>query len=120
MDYQEAALDKNRPLSITPREWMHIVESAHEEERQLIDETAERLSKDSSDSDVAGLVKVDIGLDQVIQGVKIVYSGLSDLNREDLGISSRRFYNSFKGVFDTAIVPYLIDALKLLEDEDGV
>ena len=40
MTLQEAMVDPNRPLSMTPREWMQYEEAKEQEEVEDIDQTA--------------------------------------------------------------------------------
>lgn len=122
MNLQDAINDTNRPLSITPREWMHAVEASLAEEAVLVDEVVEREKKkiDIKKSDDDWLLRIDVGLDQMIQGIRIVYSGLADLNSQDLSVDEGEFYRSFKDVFDNAIVPYSVEAIELIEKQEKV
>jgi len=121
MDFNEAVQDKNRPLCVTPREWMYTVEAALEEEKQLVEESVDRLveEKEIKKDEMSGFVKIDLGIDQIVQGIKIVYCGLSEVNKKDLSVKERGFYKKIKDLFDTAIVPYVSDVSKIIEDEEN-
>jgi len=124
MTFEEAIMDPQRPLSLTPREWMCSVEAALAEEEELTDKAAIRIAKQEErpvPSDT-GLEKVDMGIDQLVQGVELIMSGLQDARMTDLDPKTRRVMEKIKDLVETAISPYLVDMIKASDslelDED--
>lgn len=124
MTFEEAIMDPQRPLSLTPREWMCSVEASLAEEEELTDKAAIRIAKQEErpvPSDT-GLEKVDMGIDQLVQGVELIMSGLQDARMTDLDPKTRRVMEKIKDLVETAISPYLVDMIKASDslelDED--
>lgn len=124
MTFEEAIMDPQRPLSLTPREWMCSVEASLAEEEELTDKAAIRIAKQEErpvPSDT-GLEKVDMGIDQLVQGVELIMSGLQDARMTDLDPKTRRAMEKIKDLVETAISPYLVDMIKASDslelDED--
>lgn len=124
MTFEEAIMDPQRPLSLTPREWMCSVEASLAEEEELTDKAAIRIAKQEErpvPSDT-GLEKVDMGIDQLVQGVELIMSGLQDARMSDLDPKTRRVMEKIKDLIETAISPYLVDIIKASDslelDED--
>ena len=118
MTFQEAAIDPNRPLSITPREWMYSVEASLAEEEKLINESAKRIASDITEKEVSnidGLEKMDLAVDQIIQGIKILYAGIDEAKTANLKPLERKIVNNVKDLLDTAITPYMVDIIKELD-----
>ena len=70
---------------------------------------------------LSGIQTIDIGIDQIVQGIKIVYSGLEDTNKADLKPTFRKAVSKIKDLMDTAIVPYMKDIVNCsdeLEDDE--
>ena len=129
MTLNQAILDPKRPLSVTPKEWMMSVEASLAEEEELTKKTAQRMiqAKKSEDKPikrdlmVQGIQTIDLGLDQIVQGIKLVYSGFDDTTNADLTPKYRKAINQIKDLMDTAIVPYMKDIVQLsdeLEDDN--
>ena len=132
MTLNEAIQDPKRPLSINPMEWMMAVEADLAEDEELTTKVAERIAaKKSKKSDeeeqkkdlaVTGIETIDMGIDQIIQGIKLVYSGLNDSDKANMTPKLRKAVNDIKDLMDTAIVPYMKDVAELSdsfeEDED--
>ena len=126
MTFDEAVMDPNRPLSLTPREWMYSVEAKIAEEEELIENTAKRIAKEQSQSEPTetGLEKIDMGIDQMISGVQLTMSGIQDSRMADLDPKIRRTIEKIKDLMETAISPYLADiiiqsdSLEAKEDSD--
>lgn len=124
MTFDEAIMDPNRPLSLTPREWMYSVDAALAEEEELTDKVALRIAKQEErpvPSDT-GLEKIDMGIDQLVQGVELIMNGLQDARMVDLDPKSRKAIEKIKDLVETAISPYLADIIKAsdsLELEEG-
>lgn len=132
MTLNEAIQDPKRPLSINPMEWMMAVEADLAEDEELTTKVAERIAaKKSKKSDeeepkkdlaITGIETIDMGIDQIIQGIKLVYSGLSDSDKANMTPKLRKAVNGIKDLMDTAIVPYMKDVVELSdsfeEDED--
>ena len=111
MTFDEAVMDPNRPLSLTPREWMYSVEAKIAEEEELIENTAKRIAKEQSQPEPTetGLEKIDMGIDQMIVGVQLIMSGIQDARMTDLDPKTRKVVEKIKDIMETAISPYLAD-----------
>lgn len=126
MTFDEAVMDPNRPLSLTPREWIYSVEAKLAEEEELIENTAKRIAKEQSKPEPTetGLEKIDMGIDQMIAGVQLVMSGIQDSRMADLDPKTRKVIEKIKDLMETAISPYLADiigqsdSLEAKEDSD--
>lgn len=131
MTLNEAIQDPKRPLSINPMEWMLAVEADLAEEEELTKKVAERIAtKNKKDNDtvpqkdlvITGVETIDMGIDQIIQGIKLVYSGIENSDRADMKPKLRKTVNEIKDLMDTAVVPYMKDVVELSdsfeEDED--
>lgn len=114
MTFEEAIFDPQRPLSLTPREWMYSVEASLAEEEELTDKAAIRIAKQEEKPEPSdtGLEKVDMGIDQLVQGVELITSGLQDSRMVDLDPKTRRVLEKIKDLVETAISPYLVDIIK--------
>lgn len=139
MTFEEAAMDPRRPLSLTPREWMYSVEATLAEENELTDGVASRLlsakkaappkeGETTAGSPIAedsgtGLEKIDMGIDQLVQGCKLIESGLLDARMADLKPTARKAVETIRDLLETAIEPYLVDIINasdsLDEEEEG-
>lgn len=131
MTLNEAIQDPKRPLSINPMEWMLAVEADLAEEEELTKKVAERIAtKDKKNNDtipqkdlvITGIETIDMGIDQIVQGIKLVYSGIENSDRADMKPKLRKTVNEIKDLMDTAVVPYMKDVVELSdsfeEDED--
>lgn len=114
MTFEEAIFDPQRPLSLTPREWMYSVEASLAEEEELTDKAAIRIAKQEEKPEPSdtGLEKVDMGIDQLVQGVELITSGLQDSRMVDLDPKTRKVLEKIKDLIETAISPYLVDIIK--------
>ena len=114
MTFEEAVFDPQRPLSLTPREWMYSVEASLAEEEELTDKAAIRIAKQEEKPEPSdtGLEKVDMGIDQLVQGVELITSGLQDSRMVDLDPKTRKVLEKIKDLVETAISPYLVDIIK--------
>lgn len=117
MTFQEAALDPNRPLSITPREWMYAVEAQMAKQKQLVDNTIIRLASEQQKDikSIDGLEKIQMGVDQIVEGIKIVSQGLMDSDIADLTPNERAIVNKVKDLIETALSPYTVDIIEELD-----
>ena len=112
MTFEEAVMDPNRPLSLTPREWMYSVEASLAEENELVDKVASRIAKEEDKPEPeTGLEKIDMGIDQMVQGVRLVQSGIQDSRMVDLEPKTRKAVEKIKDLLETAIAPYLADII---------
>lgn len=123
MTFQEAALDPNRPLSITPREWMYAVEAQMAKEKDLVDNTIVRLASEQETDikSIDGLEKIEMGVDQIVEGIKIVNQGILDSEIANLSPDERAIVNKVKDLIETALSPYTVDVIEeldKLESED--
>lgn len=121
MTFEEAIADPNRPLSLTPREWMYAVEADLAEEAANVEGTAKRLAaaKEPSAPAGTGFEKIDLGIDQLVSGCQLVSAGILDSRMADLPPASRRAVEQIKDLLETAIAPYLADIIRLSDSVDG-
>ncbi len=117
MTLQEAIMDKSRPLSVTPQEWMQYEEAKDHEEEELFDRAADRIIRESSDSpdDEGGGPDADerfeAGVEQMILGCRIAIRALQELSRSDLKPGDRSYYDECERLVCRAVAPYLADIL---------
>lgn len=117
MTFQQAALDPNRPSSIHPREWMYAVQAQMAKEKQLVDNTVIRLAvqQNKDIKSIDGLEKIQIGVDQIVEGIKIVSQGLLDAEIANLNPQEREIVNKVKDLIETALSPYTVDIIEELD-----
>lgn len=119
MTLQEAMVDPNRPLSMTPREWIQYEEAKEQEEVENIDQTAkeiyaeaEGVSEEQADSEFGSEEKLEIGIEQMVLGCRIAIRALNELSRKDVSIRDRKAYDGISEIVNRAIAPYLADMMK--------
>jgi len=123
MNLNEAITDSKRPLSITPKEWMMSVEASLAEEKELTENVISRMAKSKQDENksekkdlmLSGTETIDMGIDQIVQGIKIVYEGIKYTDKANLNPEMRKLVNGIKDLMDTAIVPYIKDVCEFSE-----
>ena len=119
MTLQEAMADPNRPLSMTPREWMQYEEAKEQEEVENIDQTAkgiyaeeEGIPEEQTDSEFGAEEKLEVGMEQMVLGCRIAIRALNELSRKDVSIRDRKAYDGISEIVNRAIAPYLADMMK--------
>ena len=119
MTLQEAMVDPNRPLSMTPREWMQYEEAKEQEEVENIDQTAkgiyteeEGIPEEQADSEFGAEEKLEVGMEQMVLGCRIAIRALNELSRKDVSIRDRKAYDGISEIVNRAIAPYLADMMK--------
>lgn len=117
MTLEQSINDKNRPLSVSPFEWMQYKEANEKEDEDLLDGEAKRIIAEQNninpdEVNVSPEQKLDIGIEQMILGCRMVNRTLLELNRKDVSIKQRNAYKTIKDLMDNAISPYLADILK--------
>ena len=119
MTLQEAMVDPNRPLSMTPREWMQYEEAKEQEEVENIDQTAkgiyaeeEGIPEEQTDLEFGSEEKLEIGIEQMVLGCRIAIRALNELSRKDVSIKDRKAYDGISEIVNHAIAPYLADMMK--------
>ena len=119
MTLQEAMVDPNRPLSMTPREWMQYEEAKEQEEVENIDQTAkeiyaeeEGVPEEQTDLEFGSKEKLEIGIEQMVLGCRIAIRALNELSRKDVSIKDRKAYDGISEIVNHAIAPYLADMMK--------
>jgi hypothetical protein len=119
MTLQEAMVDPNRPLSMTPREWMQYEEAKEQEEVENIDQTAkeiyveeEGVSEEQADSEFGSEEKLEVGIEQMVLGCRIAIRALNELSRKDVSVRDRKAYDGISEIVNRAIAPYLADMMK--------
>ena len=121
MTFNEAVSDPRRPLSLTPREWMYAVEAELAQENDLVDKTVSRIAtaQDTPPEDSGtGIEKIDMGIDMMVEAVKLMNSGILDANMADLDPKVRTAVEKIRDLLETAIEPYLMDIVKLSDSMD--
>lgn len=118
MTLQEAIDDKKRPLSVSPSEWMQYSEAREHEEIELVDKEAVRIvasenqEVDENSINLSCEERLDIGIEQMVLGCKMVIRAMQEINRMDLDEKSRSNYDSIDVLIKNAVAPYLADVLK--------
>ena len=117
MTFEEACADPKRPLSISPRDWMLSVEAELHEEEQLTTEVAKRLEGESPEYKDRGngMERIDLGIDQMAQGCRLVASGLRASKMLDLPPEVRRAMDRIEELLRGAIEPYLLEMIEVSE-----
>ena len=122
MTFEEAVQDPRRPLSLTPREWMYSVEATLAEEDELVDKASRRIASEQGKIPTrsgTGLEKIDMGIDQMVQAVQMIQSGLQEARMANLPPGERKCIETIRDLLETAIEPYLLDMIKASDDMEG-
>ena len=119
MTFDEAVLDPNRPLNISPSDWIAHLSQVQEaiEEYSVVTEELEDYSKSTDDENA--LVYLDSGLDLIVQGLEVMVKGLKLANRANLSPSQRKHIQSIEDNVNNAIIPYtseIIDSVDSICD----
>ncbi len=123
MTLQEAIADPNRPLSMTPQEWMQYEEAKEQEEVEVVDQTSRQLyvqeaeiPEEQADDEFDAVAKLEIGIEQMVLGCRIAMRALNELERKDVVKEERHAYDGMKRIVDKAIAPYLADMMKFRKE----
>lgn len=119
MTLQEAIMDKDRPLSMTPQQWMQYTQANEIEQEQLLQNQVKRIvavQQNNNDDDLSQIQiqiqeKLDIGIEQMVLGCRIAIKSLQQLQRKNVSPDQRKVYNQIKTLINNAIAPYLGDIL---------
>ncbi len=121
MTIEEAIRDPKRPLSISPRDWVLSVEAELEEEKELVEGSVERLiSSKTSSKEISPWEKIDLGLDEMIEGAKILDSGIFSLHSQNLKPEERILLSKIKETWEGGVLPYLSELLTLSESGEKI
>ena len=122
MTFEEAARDPRRPLSLSPREWMYTTEAKLAEEDELTEKAAQRIAAKKKEGENqeqemppesgTGFEKMDMGIDQLVSGCKLIRAGIRESKLADLSPELRKVAKEIEDLLDTAIEPYLVDMIK--------
>jgi hypothetical protein len=119
MTFQEAIKDPNRPLSMTPQEWMQYEEAKENEEVEVVDQTSKQLyvqemevPEEQADEEFDAVAKLEIGIEQMVLGCRIALRALNELGRQDVSKEDRKAYDGMAEIVNFAIAPYLADMMK--------
>ena len=119
MTFQEAIKDPNRPLSMTPQEWMQYEEAKEAEEVEVVDQTSKQLyvqemevPEEQADEEFDAVAKLEIGIEQMVLGCRIALRALNELGRQDVSKEDRKAYDGMAEIVNFAIAPYLADMMK--------
>ena len=124
MNLNEAIMDPKRPLSIAPQEWMLAVEAKLAEEQELTDKVVQRVvaakkgEEPTKPLDVSAIEKMDAGIDQLVQGCKILMTAMDELKRVNLEPYQRKCVEKINDLTNNAIGPYLVDIIKASQEFD--
>ena len=112
-------MDPNRPLSMTPQEWMQYEEAKEQEEVEVVDQTARQLyaqemevPEERADDEFDAVAKLEIGIEQMVLGCRIALRALNELGRQDASKEDRKAYDGMSEIVNFAIAPYLADMMK--------
>ena len=124
MTLEEAIADKNRPLSVSPYEWMQYRAAEDKEAEMIFDDEADRIVQEETQSEepvkTTPRERVEIGVEQMILGCRIAMRALQQIDREDAAVADRAKYDKVKDNIFNGVAPYLAAALKVcLEGADG-
>lgn len=111
MNLQEAINDKNRPLNVSPKDWMQQVE----QNLQMMEDTVvypEEAEKTISENNA--FETIDIGMDYVIQGIQTVIKGIQIAEKIDLNIQERKVIKLIDENTKGALLPYSLDIIEEL------
>lgn len=119
MTLQEAIDDKSRPLSVSPKEWMEYEQSAEQADADLTKNAARRIvaeeqgipEEKSGEIEVTSEECVEIGIEQMILGCRMVLRGLQELSRQNLAIDERRYYDDMEQLMRNEVLPDVADLL---------
>lgn len=115
MTLQEAIADPNRPLSMTPQEWMQYEEAKEQEEVENVDQTAKEIYVEETgepESEFGSEEKLEVGIEQMVLGCRMALRALNELSRKDVPIQERKAYDGMTEIVNRAIAPYLADMMK--------
>lgn len=116
MTLQEAINDPNRPLNVSPKDWMQQIEQSQKlaEETIIYPEEAEQtISEDNA------FGTIDVGMDYIIQGIQTVMKGLQIANKIDLNIEDRAVIKFVDENIRGGVLPYAIDIVEKLSEMTG-
>ncbi len=122
MTINEAIVDPKRPLSIAPQEWMLAVEAKLAEDEELTDKAAQRViaakkgEEPTKPLDVSAIEKMDAGIDQLVQGCKILMSAMDELKRVNLEPHQRKSVEKINDLTNNAIGPYLVEIIQASQE----
>ena len=124
MTFQEALSDPNRPLSMTPKEWMQYEEAKEKEEEENVDGAAKELYVEEigslpEDGEPPPEAKLELGIEQMVLGCRIAMRALNELQRKDVAVKERKAYDGISEIVDRAIAPYLADMMKFRKELEG-
>lgn len=113
MTLQQAIMDPDRPLSVSPYQWIQYEEAKDNEEQEIVDQAIELIQEQQkTQQDYKVQEKLDIGIEQMVIGCRIAIRTLQQIQRKDLGIKQRQVYKNIKDLIFNAVSPYLADVLK--------
>lgn len=114
MTLQQAIMDKDRPLSMTPQQWMQYQQAKQYQDDQLIENEVKTIIEQDETTPIEVLPqeKLDIGIQQMVIGCRIAMKMLQQLDRTNVSPKQREVYNEIKDLVNNAIAPYLADILK--------
>ena len=122
MTFQEAVKDPNRPLSMTPQEWMQYEEARDVEEAEVVDQTAKTIYEEEfaadgeSDREFGSEEKLEVGIQQMVLGCRAAMRELNELSRKNATQKERNAYNGMSDIVNRAIAPYLADMMKFRKE----
>ena len=122
MTINEAISDPKRPLSIAPQEWMLAVEAKLAEDEELTDKAAQRViaakkgEEPTKPLDVSAIEKMDAGIDQLVQGCKILMNAMDELKRANLEPHQRKSVDKINDLTNNAIGPYLVEIIQASQE----
>jgi hypothetical protein len=101
---------------------MLAVEAKLAEDEELTDKEAQRVvaAKKGEEStkplDVDAIEKMDAGIDQLVQGCKILMSASDELKRANLEPNQRKSVDKINDLTNNAIGPYLVEIIEASQE----
>lgn len=113
MTLQQAIIDPNRPLSMTPQQWMQYTQAQEKQDEILLQNEVKRIIFNQNEEQIVPQPdeKLDIGIQQMVLGCRIAMKSLQQLQRKNVSIDQRKIYIEIKDLINNAISPYLADIL---------
>ena len=118
MTLEEAINDKNRPLSVSPDEWMRYEQASDREDEEITaSEAREVLSEERGepvpdDEEVEPFDMLEIGVARLVIGCKMCIRALHQMDRMDAGKGERAAVSRIEDLVFNAVAPYVADTLK--------
>lgn len=116
MDYEQAINDPERPLSISPNEWMQRRGSKN---ARTLDELDIEIKTASIEGDTSGIEEIDMGIDSIVKGIEVIQNGLKKMSDVEMDASERQVLDKVADIVETALAPYTSDVIEEMDKLEG-